>query len=356
MLINNDRLIELVLAVRCHAVGQRAAHVKMMVSHWQQQSVLADSRSHQSQSLLTLFNNHRPLLEPKLHRGIAEQVIMAVDGPVCDAIPTVHQGQQVIIIFQGLLRLIRFYTELQLLISLLDQENENLSINGSDEVMQIGLAASVAGHAMMCASLEEGHLLVDLSHLLGPRATQRADYGYGAAVTFLLLHEYGHHVLGHLSGGFLSEQAAFDLPLPESGGRILLRELEADAYALESFLPEYRAVLMSSIVFAMAPFAFMESFSGPRNPVSHPLTANRLAAMGKQVSGIADETIRKAIHSIVDDELARYRRLSAQRAINNGDISGNITRNMPLTTAYQWLSAIEQWIGNRSALPDFEES
>src|SRR5690606_12617263 len=137
------------------------------------------------------------------------------------------------------------YTEMQQVLALLKDEEVEIDIEGAG--IQIGLAASLASHVILVAALDSGHQLVSLRPLLGETARQRSSDGYGAAAMFIVLHELGHHVQGHLNGGYKSERMAMETRIPESIAPIQQMEVEADAFALQCFTPEIRALVISSV-------------------------------------------------------------------------------------------------------------
>lgn len=276
--------------------------------------------------------------------------MFGLDTLLCDAIPKRYRDHDCILVHVGLLQLLRYYTDMQLVLDLLKDENAEIDIAG--EATQIGLAASLAGHAILVAALGSGYQLISLNPLLGEVAKQRSNYGYGAAAMFLVLHELGHHTLGHLNAGYKSERMAMETRIPESIDPIQQMELEADAFALQCFVPEFRAPVISSVMFAFGPFAFLETFCGPMDR-HHPLTVNRLAALSAGLSFSGEPELQQAIHSIVDAHVARFMRLESDRARSGGDISGRIHEHMPLQMAHHVLDKVGRWVREHHGTLDF---
>jgi hypothetical protein len=276
-------------------------------------------------------------------------VLFGLDTQLCDAIPKRYRDHDCILVHVGLLQLIRYYTEMQLVLALLEDETVEIDIAGVGT--RIGLAASLAGHAILVAALDSGHQLISLSPLLGEVARQRSNYGYGAAALFLVLHELGHHIQGHLDAGYKSERIAMETRIPESIAPIQQMEVEADAFALQCFAPEIRAPVISSVMFAFGPFAFLETFRGPMDKY-HPLTVNRLAALSAGLHFPDEPELQEATHSIVDAHVARFMRLESDR-MQSGDISSRIHEHISLQTAHQVLDRIGRWVRENRGTLDF---
>jgi hypothetical protein len=315
--------------------------------------VAADSASDSSRSLQQLVFKQRAVLTAEAQSRVDSVVLFGLDTLLCDAIPRRYRNRDCILVHVGLLQLLRYYTELQMLIVLLKDEDSCIDVAG--EPLQIGLAASLAGHVIFVAALDSSHQLISLAPLLGAVARQRSDLGYGAAALFLVMHELGHHVLGHLDAGYKSERMAMEPRIPESLGPIQQMELEADAYALQCFAPKIRAPVISSVMFAFGPFAFLETFRGSMD-AHHPLTVNRLAALATDLSFPDEPELEQACRSIIASHVDRFMRLATDRAESGGDISHRIRDHLSLADAHQVLDRVGRWVREHRGALDFVAS
>jgi len=188
--IPNDDLLTLIgeTGVRSNPVS--ADQVRFTLRALAHSGVAADSSSETSKSLQELVNKQRSVLTADAQSRLDGVALLGLDTLLCDAIPMRYRDHDCILVHVGLLQLLRYYTEMQLVLALLKDENVEIDIAGV--ATQIGLAASLAGHAILVAALDSGHQLISLSPLLGEVAKQRSNYGYGAAALFLVLHELGH--------------------------------------------------------------------------------------------------------------------------------------------------------------------
>jgi len=350
MLIPNEDLLSLIgeTGVRLNPVS--ADQVRFTLRALAHSGASADSSSQSSRSLQELVDKQRSILTAEAKSHLDRVVLFGLDTMLCDAIPRRYRDRDCILVHVGLLQLLRFYTEMQQVMALLKDEEVEIDVEGVST--QIGLAASLAGHVILVAALDSGHQLISLSPLLGETARQRSHYGYGAAAMFIVLHELGHHVQGHLNVGYKSERMAMETRIPESIAPIQQMEVEADAFALQCFTPSIRACVISSVMFAFGPFAFLETFRGPMNS-HHPLTVNRLAALSASLSFPDEPQLQEATQSIVDAHVARFMRLESDRKLSGGDISRRIREHMSLQAAHLVLNKIESWVREHRGTLDF---
>lgn len=350
MLIPNEDLLTLIEETGVRSNPVDAEQVQFTVRALKHSAVPADSSSKSSQSLQELVDKQRSLLTADAQTHLDGVVLFGLDTPLCDAIPRRYRDHDCILVHVGLLQLLRYYTEMQQVLALLKDENAEIDVEGVGA--KIGLAASLACHAILVAALDSRHQLVSLSPLLGEVAQQRSNYGYGAAALFLVLHELGHHIQGHLNAGYKSERMAMETRIPESLAPIQQMEMEADAFALHCFAPEIRAPVISSVMFAFGPFAFLETFRGSMGR-NHPLTVNRLASLSARLSFPGEPDLQEAARSIVDAHVARFKRLESDRAHSGGDISGRIHKHISLQTSHQVLDRIGHWVREHRGTLDF---
>jgi hypothetical protein len=352
VLIPNSQLCQWVAESSVRANARNSEHIRQIIDTFEHTGLVADSNSEESRCIQNIAKVHREIIISPAFSELERTEIFGVAVPQCDAFPMYYKETPCIIVFDGLLQLVRFNTDLQILIALLNEKipEETIEVNG--EHMSIALAMSLAGHVALTESIDTGHQLMDITAVLGSNATQRSEYGYGAAVIFYVLHELGHIVCGHLEQGFVSERMSIDIAISEDINENQKMEFEADSYALSCIHPNVRNPIISSLVFALGPFAFLETFRGNLNK-KHPLTVNRIAELARQVDFPEEPELAEAVLSVVTSEVNRFERLAEERRLNNGNIQKRIRNTMTLSMAYETMNKVGNHIKENFGTLDF---
>ena len=352
MLIPNSQLCQWVAESSVRANARNSEHIRQIIDTFEHTGLAVDSNSEKSKCIQNIANAHRELIVGSAYSELERTVIFGVSAPQCDAFPMYYQETPCIIVFDGLLQLVRFNTNLQILIALLNEKVTEQTIDVNGERMSIALAMSLAGHVALTESIDAGHQLMDITAVFGPNAMQRSEYGYGAAVIFYVLHELGHLVCGHLDQGFVSEQMSIDTAVREGINKNQKMEFEADSYALSCIHPNVRNPIISSLVFALGPFAFLETFRGGLDK-NHPLTVNRIAELARQVDFPDEPEFAEAVLSVVTSEIKRFERLAEDRRLNDGNIQQRIRNTMTLPMAYETMNKVGNHIKENFGTLDF---
>ena len=352
MLIPNSYLCEWVEGSSVRANARNSEHIRQIIDTFEHTGLVADSNSEKSRCIQNIANVHREIILSSAFSELERTIIFGVGAPQCDAFPMYYKETPCIIVFDGLLQLVRFNTDLQILISLLNEKlpEETVEVNG--ESLSIALAMSLAGHVALTECIDTGHQLIDITSVLGPKAKQRSEYGYGAAVIFYVLHELGHIVYGHMEQGFVSERLSIDTAVNEDINENQKMEFEADSYALSCIYPNVRNPIISSLVFALGPFAFLETFRGGLDR-KHPLTVNRIAELARQVDFPDDPELEEAVLSVIASEVNRFERLAEDRRLHNGNIQQRIRDTMTLPMAYETMNEVGNHIKKNFGKLDF---
>lgn len=119
-----------------------------------------------------------------------------------------------------------------------------------------------------------GEPLPAFSAPLGEEARQNSAVALSGALTFLLLHELGHIVLGHLDDT-PPRLTYCDMAYVQDLSGYQLQEVEADQFALESLKPEVRMLGPYWMSQCLAYFVKFELISGIADE-GHPLAINRI--------------------------------------------------------------------------------
>ena len=334
------------------ANARSSEHIRQIINTFEHTGLVADSDSENSRRIQNIANIHREIITESAQTELDKVVLFGIDAPQCDAFPVYYNDTPCIIFFDGLLQLVRFNTDLHILLSLLREKIPEQKIEIDGEIMPVELAISMAGHVVLTESIDTGHQLMDIAAMFGKNAIKRSEYGYGAAIIFYVLHELGHIVFGHSKNGFVSERMSIETAIKEELNQYQKMELEADRYALDSIHVDVRNPIISSIVFALGPFAFLETFKGRLN-TKHPLTANRISALASRVDFPDEPELAGALLSVVEAEIERFWRLAEDRRLNEGNIQHRIQKNMTLPVAYDVMNTIGRHIRDNFGVLDF---
>ncbi len=310
-----------------------------------------DTSSPSSTRLWNFAMAQNEIVRPEILERLKSIEIYGVDFHVCDAFPRVSEQRRQIIIFDGFLYLLRFCVDLYSVLSLMERyrTEEVIDLDGSS--IDEGLAFSMAAHALMVEAVQTGHVLIDIGDMLGPNANRQAAIGFKGAILFLLLHELGHIDCGHLEDGSFSERSNIELLVSETLDDAQKKELEADDFAMAAIDAKIRNGFVSSAIFSLLPFAFIEVFSGPVN-LTHPLTVNRIGQLVRYAKFPDNPELELAAEKIANGHIRRFLHLAEQRTNAGGSVIGSISRTMPLETAYDVIKRIKQNVANAGGLPD----
>jgi len=352
MSIGPNELIRLLEQTRARVAPAEAASVQIAIDTIRHTGLRAESGSDSSRRIQKILKAHRELLEPAAAARLERVQIFGVDIHICDALPRIDAGQDQVVVFDGLLYLIRFHVDMINAMVLLQSQRADAHVTVDGEEMPLWLALSLAGHALIVDAIQSGRPLAGLGDLMGPVAQRRAEIGYAGAVLFLLLHELGHIDCGHLTHGSRSERSEGMLRVPEALTAHQQNELEADAFAMRCLRGEIRSEFVSSVMFCLAPFAFAQTFATLDAP-THPLAVNRLARIADHLALTGDAEFDNAVCSIVTGEVERFTRLAPQRAEAGGDMRFRLREHMPLQRAYETLSIVRSAVLADGHPPDF---
>jgi hypothetical protein len=224
-------------------------------------------------------------------------------------------------------------------LSLLQLRRPEAIMTVDDVVQPEALSFSSAGFAIMADSIETGRTPAAIGDILGLKARKNVKMGYLGAVLFILMHEVGHIHLGHLDAvlGY-SERPIRSLAIDEPIGDAQSNEFEADAFAYTSLRDEVRQDIISSVLFFLGPFAFLEAFAFPDGD-SHPLAVNRAAHLGRLMDAGTDAASQVA--RIIESQVAGIQQLAARRREAAGDLRHRIHERMPLDQAYRIVAKIK---------------
>lgn len=338
MCIPSHELAELVTMTRAGATPLEAARLETVVDTIKKANITARLDSPQSRFLRNLVDKHTHFLQPGAAALFQDIDLYGTDLAVADAIPRIKDGRRQVIVFEGLCQLIHFYADLITVFDLLQTQRSDCVVLVDDAEQPEALAFSLASFALIADFIETGRTLNPISRLLGRRSRRNAAIGYLGAVLFVLLHEAGHLHLGHTEQApGNSERPPVSPALAEDITPYQQREFDADRFAYMSLREGIRQDFISSILFFLGPFAFLEAFALPAGR-SHPLSVNRGAHLASLMAP-DDETAAKTLR-IIASQIEGIQSLAARRSEHHGNIRYRIHETMPVELAHQIIREI----------------
>jgi len=328
MSISSEELADL-LERTTHGISPAATDaIRTAVNSIRIRRISAELDSAHSHHLRSTIDAHQEILDPDAIERFSNVGVYGVDFHHANALACTRQSEPCIVVFKGFLDLIRYFASLVTVMSELQHHRANAVIyDGEGRAHSEVELFSLAGFSNLADFIISGRPLVPLRDMLGSQAGQNVDLGVAVSTIFILLHELGHVELGHLRKGTVrAETTQIALLEPQALNREQTEELEADAFALKMIQPEYRALIQSSLIFALGSFAFLEAFSGGKSK-SHPFTFNRLSKLA-EASNLS-KIDRQIVEGWIEDRVRNFRSLSNARADPGGNIIANIGLTMP---------------------------
>jgi hypothetical protein len=352
MSIESHELAQLLRQTLPGALSDERRNLEIIIDTIERDGITACSDSEHSIFLQNAIEQHRPILIPKRADYFSEAEIYGVDVPVVNAVPLVDEGRRQIVVFDGILQIIRFYADLMWVLNLLMSKRSDRTFVLDEQSIPEANAFSMAAFSILADFVNTRRTLIALSDILGPNARHHALFGYAGAVAFVLAHESGHLALGHT--GF-KNTALFErnagLAIKEDIGRFQQLEFDADAYALESIREEIRPIFVSNALIFLGPTAFLEAFGRQRGG-SHPLATNRAFHLLSLIAYDPDTATQ--VKGIIESQVLGFKQLESLRQENGGDIRHRIHERMPIEVAHEVVRMINERVKYEIGLLDIE--
>lgn len=193
--------------------------------------------------------------------------------PVCLAFSSVIKGRPVIVVSRGLTDIIAYTIYAAHLNNLIPPNFEQYHLLAYRRDMPL---TDLFSNALLLFSIRNfcaGEPLPNTFAPLTGAVHRDCNIAISGAVTFILLHELGHLVLGH-NDNDIARPIHYPQAVDEMLSPFQQQELEADKFALQCLHPAARAMGTYWHDHAINFFSQMELVSGARHN-SHPLAINR---------------------------------------------------------------------------------
>lgn len=186
------------------------------------------------------------------------------------------QDRPIIVISQGMIDLVASTILLANLGGQLPKALESFFMPQFRKDMDASSLITNALFIMQVHHYRYGKPLPNFYELLPLEALHENAIAINGALTFILLHELGHHELGHMeSENEPSSGLQTKLLIPENLSDYQQQELEADRFAMDSLIEEARVIGTFWQQHAMAFTLQLEIISGLLLSDGHPMALNR---------------------------------------------------------------------------------
>jgi len=289
-----------------------------------------------SRAIRSRIRSVEQLLGDDARRRLADLPILWCDSSLPHAAAVEIDNASALLVCRGLFDLVHFQTSLDSVCNLLLQAEARHGLRGDPEQLPSG-RMNLAGYVILADAYSNLRPPATIADMLGPKALTDVDIGVSTSLVLLLLHELGHVALGHTRARTAGDGAAINAVADPGDGDARVRlELEADAFSLDSVVPEWRAQLLASVISLHNVFRFFEVF-GVVPSQEYPSADQRLAAlMDRMPLSAAD----RAFADVWLDDYRRRQRTIAAPPATAGDMIDRFDRTMDAATAYRTVDAI----------------
>lgn len=243
------------------------------INRIEQQRLALNTDSPESKALWTMIDQPLEFVRKDRLQQLNDCDIYVLPLPLCFAFAEATNEAERIVVGQGLVDLIAHTVFASYLQSKIPSKWNSFHLLKYRRDMNLPalLATNLFLHQQHFYC--HNYPLPDITSIISPEEKLEGQIGIGGAVTFILLHELGHHRLGHLDNEAVRPQHFTNL-VNETLNPIQQQEYEADQFALESLLEPARVIGTYWQRNAAAFFTELELVSGERSE-EHPLSINR---------------------------------------------------------------------------------
>lgn len=341
MLIESRDLAALIRTSSTCLIAGARERIETVIDYVAKANITASTASPESNFLHQAIDKYGDKIAPELMETLKGAEIFGAPVPIPNALARREATRPQIVVFDGMVHLIKFYGSLINTCSLLQTHRSDVSYDlGGEEVPEADLMMT-AGHSIIADFVGGScHTPVGLERILGPQASLNVQFGLESSILFILGHEAGHIALGHVDDQYpLSERPPDGLAYREDFDEYKEAELQADSFALKGMLDQFGDDVISSILFFLSPFSFIEAFA-PLRAGDHPLTVNRARHLAALLSATGRAS-RVAI-DIIENQADGIEKLAEQRRSSGGNILERIESSLPVRDAYTILNHIEE--------------
>lgn len=232
-----------------------------------------DSDSPLTRRLFARLDEQLGFLSAERRAALARHEVYVLPSPLCVAFSHEMAGRDIIVIAEGLMNLIANSIWSSNLQALLPSQLDEAYFLSFRHDMPLSHIVTNALFLMDLHYYRYGTPQLNLRPLIPDEIARQSEDAIAGALVFILMHELGHHELGHLDDHV--RPMRYDFVLEEDLNAEQQQEMEADTYALESLIEPARVLGSYWHGAAINFFMQMELVSGSRFDTAHPASLNR---------------------------------------------------------------------------------
>ena len=259
-----------------------------------------------AQLIIDALKSHRSFVADAALTRLAECDFTFVPRSLFSAHAALYKGREVIVLFEGLIVVMQIALEMSYAIAHLpDDLDEVYPQPDYPTVSALGWAA-VLFVRLVHGYAARGEPAPNFASLCSSNLNKELYFGLLGGLWITVLHELGHHALGHVSAKRPVSKAESDddLFVAELLTRYQRCEIEADRYAYDALTEDGRALHMSWMNTALGAQMLFDSLLTTRTD-THPLSVNRLSRFLNQYTPTPAGVDPKSM----TDHLKRHARL-----------------------------------------------
>lgn len=274
-----------------------------------------------TEMLWSVIEDFGAFITEEAKEQLAECTIVIVPSRIFGGLADIHEGRQYIFLFEGLLNLIAAQQELSYMLADLPDELAEIFPNPDFPKTSVQHWAAVLSGRLIHGYTTRGEPLPDFSEMLVTPRAKNIHIGFISSVWWLLLHELGHHVKGHLEGDMtpIFPTCTADLLVDDELKPYQQAELEADAFVLDSLIPDARRFYLGWMSSAIYPQLMFDSMLTTRKD-THPLSVDRLEAARQRMQDdpyigddVVPEHLESTAESYINTEKSQHQLNSLQK-------------------------------------------
>lgn len=251
-------------------LDQLDKHVERAIA----ENLALDSDSLETVQLFDHFKEQLEFLVPERKSELMRCEVYVLPFPLCIAYAHELSGRRIIVISEGLIDLVANTICSSLAVSLLPKELDTCYLLEYRKDMP---ASHLFANALFLLQLHFYRFCSPLPNpgaLLTPELREQSKAAVNGALLFILLHELGHHALGHLDNDEVRPMR-YGLVIQEALSVEQRQEMDADMFALDCLLEPARLLGTYWRENAVNFFVQMELVSGRHSGFEHPTAINR---------------------------------------------------------------------------------
>lgn len=265
-----------------------------------------------SPDVLRLFESIREQLifiDPDRRDALSKCEVFVLPFPLCISYSWEIDNRKIIVIGKGLIDLVANTLLASYVQSLLPPDLDEYFLPKFRKDMSAGELFANSIFLLQVHFYRFGYPLPDLQAAISPELLSEAEIGINGALLFILLHELGHHELGHLENEKIRPMR-YEKIIEEMLSIDQHQEMDADSFAIESLLKPAQVIGTYWHQNAINFFMQLALVSGHPGDAEHPISINRVFHTDSLRAELGIDQDVQPRRQFFEDLAARYRATS----------------------------------------------